>query len=206
MANAGLKDVWDERPNSDDGSGETCERDCNYYTHLNKRVYEKFQDGMRIDYIMYNGCHSYKVQCTDARLVMRKIPGSALSPSDHEALSATLEIQYCKDTEPPSLSADLPSLLEDVKDEFVSAYNAVQQKRLVSAGLATCFALLLAVLQLTSITDIICAKSLICAILVIGFFLCIWDICVQRVFEASAFCSLIENVRIRMLYIKNDKT
>ncbi|XP_071941418.1 sphingomyelin phosphodiesterase 2-like [Antedon mediterranea] len=200
MANAGLKDVWDERPNADDGSGETCECDTNCYTGLVHRVYEQFPKGMRIDYIMYNTNSGYKVQCTDARLALRKIPHSGLNPSDHEAVSATLEIQHCHDAQSPSPSNDLPSLLDNVEEKFLLAYNEVQHKRFQSAYLAALLGLLLFVIQLTSIMDIIYAKFVMSAFLVLVIWICLWDVCVQRVFEANSFMGLLENVRIRKMY------
>lgn len=62
-------------------------------TYTPKSFKEKGMDGPRIDYVLYKGCHNTQVSLVEYKQPFpERIPGMNISYSDHEAITATLNI------------------------------------------------------------------------------------------------------------------
>ena len=76
-------------------SGNTCDVGHNSYTTY-KAGTDLNGSGQRIDYIFYRG-NGDDIKCTDSKVTMGRIPGKAISFSDHEGVAATFLL---KESEP----------------------------------------------------------------------------------------------------------
>uniref|UniRef100_T1J5F8 sphingomyelin phosphodiesterase n=1 Tax=Strigamia maritima TaxID=126957 RepID=T1J5F8_STRMM len=88
--NANLLDTFKQCEKKDEGNGATNETKRNSYTPSS--ILKENPYGRRIDYILYNYHNGSEVKVLASSLPLDKIPELGLSFSDHEAVSATLNI------------------------------------------------------------------------------------------------------------------
>lgn len=74
--------------------GNTIETRENSHTDLGHLHYPIFENGMRIDYILYKAGRDRTAVCTEGRVALsRKIPGTDMNYSDHNGYEAFFELR-----------------------------------------------------------------------------------------------------------------
>ena len=89
-----LLDSWEEVHGIE--GGESCDAPANSF--CNQSLLERYPDGKRIDYIMFQPGPNVQAEATSCTLPLpNRVPNKNYSYSDHEAVSATIRIS--KDTQ-----------------------------------------------------------------------------------------------------------
>ncbi|XP_071943069.1 putative neutral sphingomyelinase [Antedon mediterranea] len=201
--NANLKDAWQERPNKEDGNlGNTCDKPNNLYTHMKKKE-EELTEGIRIDYIMYNG-NGKDIICRDCCLTMGQIPGFDIFYSDHEGVRATLDIvtkdetdgsDPAKGTELQTVLNKMTGVLEKAKLENIKQQGFYWQAILLLVAMYILKALVLG--ALTFFVDLIFTVATI-----LGMWGLFWTAVVEKRFEFWGLTATVEDVKTRISFVQ----